>query len=59
MNMIPQTMVLLPTRNGLRLAGDDTNKLKANREHKRSNEPAVICHQEGWRRDCTQMLDLL
>jgi hypothetical protein len=59
MHMIPQTTVLLPTRDGLRLAGDKTNKLKANREHKRTNEPAVIRHREGWQRDCTQMLDLL
>jgi hypothetical protein len=58
MNMIPQTMVLLPTRNGLRFAGDTTNKLKANSEHKHANESAM--HQyERWQSDCTQMLDLL
>jgi hypothetical protein len=51
-------MVLLPTRNGLRLASDTTNKLKANPEHKHANESAM--HQyERWQSDCTQMLDLL
>ena len=59
MNIIPQTMVLVPTQNGLRLAGDKTNKLKADPEHKRTNEPAVMYHREAWQRDCTQMLDLL
>jgi hypothetical protein len=59
MNMIPRTMVLLPTRNGLRLAGGKTNKLEAKPEHKRTNEPAVIYRREGWQRDCTQILDLL
>jgi hypothetical protein len=59
MNMIPQTMVLLPTRNNLRLAGDNANKLKANREHTHANEPSAIGHRQGWRRDCTQMLELL
>jgi hypothetical protein len=60
MNILPpQTMVLPPTRNGLRLAGDTTNKLKANPEHKRTTESAVIRYREGWQRDCTQMLDLL
>jgi len=55
----PQTMVLPPTRNGLRLAGDTTNKLKGNPENKRAHESVVICYREGWQRDCTQMLDLL
>ena len=59
MNMIPQTMVLLPTRNGLRLAGEATNKLKANPENKRTHESVVICYREGWQRDCTNMVDLL
>jgi hypothetical protein len=60
MNLIsPQTMVLRPTRNRLRLAGDTTNKLKANPERKRTHELAMIRYREGWQRDCTQMLDLL
>ena len=59
MNMIsPETIVLPLTRNGLRLAGDTTNKLKADHDHKRANESAIP-HREGWQCDCTKMLDLL
>jgi len=60
MNMIfPQTMVLLPRRNGLRLAGNTTNKPKADLERKRTHESAVISYRAGLQRDCTQMVDLL
>jgi hypothetical protein len=59
MNILPPQTMVLPTRNRLRLTGDTTNKLKANPEHKRANESTVICHREGWQRDCTRMLDLL
>jgi hypothetical protein len=60
MNMIPPQTILLPlTRDGLRLAGDTTNKLKAEPEHKRYHESAVIRYREGFQRDCTNMVDLL
>jgi len=55
----PQTLVLPLTRDRLRLAGDTTNKLKANPENKHTHESAMICYREGWQQDCTQMLDLL
>jgi hypothetical protein len=57
--ILPQTPILRLARNGLRLTGDATNKLKADPEHKRTSEPAVISHREGWQSDCTKMLDLL
>jgi hypothetical protein len=60
MNMVPpQTMVLPLTRNGLRLAGDTTNKPKADPEYKRTHESAMIRYRAGLQRDCTQMVDLL
>jgi len=60
MNMIPPQTILLPlTRDGLRLAGDTTNKPKANPENKRAQESAVIRYRAGLQRDCTQMVDLL
>ena len=55
----PQTMVLPPKRYGVQLAGDVTNKLKAEPEHKPKTKSAVISHREGWQRDCTKMLDFL
>jgi hypothetical protein len=52
-------MVLPPKRYGVQLAGDVTNKLKAEPEHKPKTKSAVISHREGWQRDCTKMLDFL
>jgi hypothetical protein len=60
MDMIPPQTILLPlTRDGLRLAGHTTNKLKANPESKRTHESAAIRYRAGLQRDCTQMVDLL
>ena len=60
MNMVPpETIVIPPTRNGLRLTGNKTNKLKADPDHERTNELATTCHQKGWQSDCTQMVDFL
>jgi hypothetical protein len=60
MNIIPpQTTLLPPIRNGLRLAGDTTYKPKADPEHERTHESAVIRYRAGLQRDCTQMVDLL
>ena len=61
MNMVPpQTIVIPPTRNGLPLTEDTTNKLKADPDHKRTNELAPpMCHHKGWQSDCTQIVDFL
>jgi hypothetical protein len=60
MDMIPPQTILIPlTRDGLRLAGHTTNKLKANPENKRTHESAAIHYRAGLQRDCTQMVDLL
>ena len=60
MNIIPpQTSLILPARHGIRLTGDATNELKADPEHKRTHESAVIRYRAALQRDCTQMVDLL
>jgi hypothetical protein len=57
--ILPQTVILPATRIGLRLAGDATNKLKADPEHKHAHESTAMCDNDRWRNDCTRMLDLL
>ena len=60
MNIIPtQTTVLPPKRYGLQLAGDITNKLKAEPEHKPKKKSVVISYSESRQRDCTGMVDFL
>jgi hypothetical protein len=53
------TMALPATRKRLRFAGDTTNELKADPEHKHVNESTAVRHYDGWQHDCTMMLDLL
>jgi len=55
--ILPHTMALPQKR--LRFAGDTTNELKADPEHKHVNESTAVCHYDGWQHDCTKMLDLL
>jgi hypothetical protein len=57
--ILPNTMALPATRNGLRLASDTMKKLKTDRADEHINESATMCHYGGWQRDCTMMLDLL
>jgi hypothetical protein len=57
--ILPHTMALPATRNGLRLAVDTINELKAEPKHKHRNESAAMCHYDGWQRDRTMMLELL
>jgi hypothetical protein len=58
----PQTMVLLPTQNSLRLAGD---KMKPDKligelaKYEHMKELAPTCHSKGWERECTGLADLL
>ena len=57
--ILPQTLLRRSAPNGLLLADDTTNKPKANPESKRTHESAVIRYRGGFKRDCTQMVDLL
>jgi hypothetical protein len=55
-------MVLLATRNGLRLAGNGTNRDKLEddlEKYPHMKGLTAMCHHEKWQRDCTQILDLL
>jgi hypothetical protein len=58
----PQKIFFQANRDGLRLAGDTTNpyRFKADLEkYPDIKELAAMCHAQRWKRDCTQMLDLL